>query len=79
VGLPLRIPYQPAVTLYVEINDSRTLEQKRALAKLMTAACVETLGCAPEDVAVRFRILNYENMARGGELLSDRHPTKVLG
>lgn len=66
-------PYYPAVTLYVEVNDSRTVDQKRTLARLLTEACVNVLGASPEDVSVRFRILNYENMARGGSLLSDRH------
>ena len=70
--------YDPAVTLYVEVNDSRTVDQKRALARLLTAVCVETLGAKPDDVSVRFRILNYENMARGGELLSDRAAAGTL-
>ncbi|MBI4277257.1 MAG: tautomerase family protein [Armatimonadetes bacterium] len=60
------------MTLYVEINDRRTLDQKRALARLLTDACVEVLGASPEDISVRFRILSYESMARGGEMLSDR-------
>jgi phenylpyruvate tautomerase PptA (4-oxalocrotonate tautomerase family) len=64
--------YYPAVTLYVEINDRRTLGQKRALARLLTDACVDVLGSASEDVSVRFRVLSYQNMARGGTLLSDR-------
>ncbi len=72
-------PYYPAVTLYVEVNDRRTLEQKRALARLLTQACVEVLGAGPEDVSVRFRILTYENMARAGELLSDRERRRQAG
>lgn len=62
----------PVVTLYVEINDKRTVDQKRSLARLLTEACVRVLGADPEDVSVRFRILSYENMARAGTLLSDR-------
>ncbi len=62
----------PVVTLYVEINDKRTVDQKRRLARLLTEACVQVLGADPEAVSVRFRILSYENMARGGRLLSDR-------
>jgi phenylpyruvate tautomerase PptA (4-oxalocrotonate tautomerase family) len=71
--VPVAAPHYPAVTLYVEINDRRTLGQKRALARLLTEACVDVLGADAEDVSVRFRILSYENMARGGALLSDRH------
>ena len=64
-------PY-PVVTLYVEINDRRTVDQKRSLARLLTEACARVLRADPEDVSVRFRILSYENMARAGTLLSDR-------
>ncbi len=64
-------PY-PVVTLYVEINDKRTIDQKRRLARLLTEACVQVLGADPEAVSVRFRILSYENMAHAGTLLSDR-------
>jgi phenylpyruvate tautomerase PptA (4-oxalocrotonate tautomerase family) len=70
---PVAAPHYPAVTLYVEINDRRTLGQKRDLARLLTEACVEVLDASPEDVSVRFRILSYDHMARGGALLSDRH------
>lgn len=72
--------YVPAATIYVEINDRRTLDQKRKLARLLTETCVEILGVTPEDVSIRFRILSYENMARGGMLLSDReHRGKAGG
>lgn len=62
----------PAVTVYVEINDQRTLAQKRRLAQLITEASADVLGADPENVSVRFRILSYEDMARAGTLLADR-------
>lgn len=68
----MAVSHYPVVTIYVEINDKRTLEQKRTLARLITNACVSELHADPEDVSVRFRILTYEHMARGGMLLSDR-------
>jgi phenylpyruvate tautomerase PptA (4-oxalocrotonate tautomerase family) len=67
--------YYPEVTLYVEVNDSRTIDQKRALAQLLTNVCLEVLRIAPDDVSVRFRILRHEDMARGGRLLVDRTAT----
>ena len=68
----MTVSHYPVVTIYVEINDKRTLDQKRRLARLITEASVGVLGADPEDVSVRFRILSYENMARAGTLLSDR-------
>lgn len=63
----------PAATVYVEINNRRTVAQKRALARLLTEACAEVLDASPDDVNIRFRILRFDDMAHGGELVSDRY------
>ncbi len=62
---------EPTVTLYADINDKRTVEQKRALAGVLVDACCQALDLTPKHVAVRFRVFSYQNMARGGVLLSD--------
>ena len=67
----------PVVTIYVEINDKRTIDQKRKLARLITDACADVLKADPEDISIRFRILSYENMVRAGTLLSDRLGTEL--
>ena len=72
----MTVAHYPVVTIYVEINDKRTLDQKRKLARLITDACTDVLNADPEDISVRFRILSYENMARAGTLLSERRGTK---
>jgi phenylpyruvate tautomerase PptA (4-oxalocrotonate tautomerase family) len=62
---------EPNVTLYCDLNDRRTIDQKRVLAKALVRACCDALDLDPQLVAVRFRSFSYENMARGGVLLSD--------
>lgn len=62
---------EPKVTLYADLNDRRSVQQKRVLAKALVEACSEALEVPPAHIAVRFRIFTYEDMARGGVLLAD--------
>ena len=59
-------------TLRVELFEGRTVEQKRALAKALTDACVGTLGGKAEAVEVIFYDIARHDWASGGELWSDR-------
>ena len=66
-------------TLRVELFEGRTAEQKRALAKELTDACVRVLGCSADGVDVLFsrdapRELVHRRRAlvgQGGEAESD--------
>lgn len=56
----------------VKIARGRSVEEKRALAKALTDAAVETLDVRPEWVTVLIEELDRTNWATGGELHSDK-------
>lgn len=59
-------------TLRVELFEGRTAEQKRALARELTEACVRVLGGSADGVDVLFHDIRRENWATGGVLWSDK-------
>ncbi len=63
-------------TLRVELFEGRTAEQKRALAKELTEACVRVLGGSADGVDVVFFDIRRDNWATGGVLWSDKVASK---
>ncbi len=59
-------------TIHVELFEGRTEEQKRAYAKALTEATVQTLGGSPEAVDVIFVDIKRSDWATGGVLWSDK-------
>jgi 4-oxalocrotonate tautomerase len=59
-------------TLRVELLEGRTVEQKRALAQELTAACVRVLGGSADGVDVLFYDIARQDWATGGVLWSDK-------
>ena len=59
-------------TIRVEMFEGRTAEQKRALVKALTQACVETIGAKPESVDIVLFDIKPTEWATGGELWSDK-------
>lgn len=59
-------------TLHVEFFEGRTVEQKRALARELTDACVRVLGGSADSVDVIFTDVKREDWATGGVLWSDK-------
>lgn len=56
----------------VTIGASRTLEQKRKLAELITRYAVEKVGIGRDDVSLMMYAIPLENMSfGGGKLVSD--------
>lgn len=56
----------------VTIGASRTLEQKRKLADLVTRYAVEKVGVSQDDVSLMMYAIPLENMSfGGGKLVSD--------
>jgi len=66
-------------TLRVELFEGRTAEQKAALARELTAACVKVLGGSPDGVDVLFYDVARSNWATGGTLWSEKAPAKPAG
>lgn len=64
-------------TLRVELFEGRSVEQKRALAKALTDACVDTLGGSADGVDVVFFEVARHNWATGGSLWSDKAPASA--
>lgn len=58
--------------IYVHAVDGRTLDQKRALVRDITAAVVTHFNVAPESVMVQIIESAKENKAKGGVLFSER-------
>lgn len=58
-------------TIRVEMFEGRSAEQKAALAKELTEACVRVLGSAPSGVDVLFFDIARQNWATGGVLWSE--------
>lgn len=59
-------------TIRVELFEGRTVDQKRALAKALTEATVQTLGGSPDAVDILFFDMKREDWATGGELWEDK-------
>jgi 4-oxalocrotonate tautomerase len=66
-------------TLRVELFEGRTPEQKAALAKELTDACVRVLGGSPGGIDVVFYDIKRGDWATGGQLWSQVAPTKPAG
>jgi 4-oxalocrotonate tautomerase len=52
--------------------EGRTPEQKQALVKAITEACVQTLGSPPESVDILLFDVPRQHWATGGQLWSER-------
>jgi 4-oxalocrotonate tautomerase len=59
-------------TIRVEMFEGRTPEQKQALVKAITEACVQTLGSPPESVDILLFDVPRQHWATGGQLWSER-------
>ena len=59
-------------TIRVEFFEGRTEEQKRAYAKALTEATVNTLGGSPESVDILFYDIKKSDWATGGVLWSNK-------
>jgi len=60
--------------IYVHAVEGRSIEQKRALVKDITAAVVNHFNVAAERVMVEIVETPRHNKAKGGVLFSDRAP-----
>jgi 4-oxalocrotonate tautomerase len=56
----------------VELFEGRSVEHKRALARALTEAVVQTLGGQPESVHIVFQDVARHDWATGGTLWSER-------
>ncbi len=56
----------------VDMLANRSDEQKRALARELTEACVRALGAAPDSVKVLLFDVPRAHWASGGVLFADR-------
>jgi len=61
-------------TLHVELFEGRTPQQKAALARALTDACVRVLGGNAGGVDVIFRDVARHDWATGGRLWSEDAP-----
>ncbi len=59
----------PLVT--INILEGRTVEQKRGMAKDVTAAIVKNIGCPATAVTITIVDLKKENISAGGILFCD--------
>jgi len=60
----------------IEMWEGRTVKQKRKLARAVTSAVVEAIGCPEEAVEIIIRDVPKINWATGGVLASDRFHEK---
>lgn len=58
--------------IYVHAVEGRTLDQKRALVRDITAAVVKNFNVPADSVMVQIVELAKENKAKGGVLFSER-------
>ena len=63
-------------TLRVELFEGRTVQQKAALARELTEACVRVLGSSADSVEVLFHDIARHDWATAGVLWSERTPVK---
>lgn len=66
-------------TLRVELFEGRSPQQKAALAKELTDACVRVLGGSADSVDVVFQDIARHDWATGGVLWSERATPKPAG
>jgi 4-oxalocrotonate tautomerase len=66
-------------TLRVELFEGRTSEQKAALAKELTDACVRVLGGSPGGIDIVFYDIKRSDWATGGQLWSQVPPAPPAG
>ena len=66
-------------TLRVVLFEGRTPQQKAALAKELTEACVRVLGGSPDAVDVLFFDMKRENWSTAGVLWSEKGTPKPAG
>jgi 4-oxalocrotonate tautomerase len=66
-------------TIRVELFEGRAPEQKAALAKELTEACVRVLGGSADGVDVVFQDVARHDWATSGVLWSDKVPPKPAG
>jgi 4-oxalocrotonate tautomerase len=64
-------------TIRVELFEGRTPQQKAALAKELTDACVRVLGGSGDAVDVIFCDVARQDWATGGVLWSEKGPPKT--
>mgnify|MGYP000614980061 CR=1 FL=1 len=64
-------------TLRVELFAGRTTEQKAALARELTQACVKVLGGDSAGVDILFYDVARHDWATGGELWSEKSTLKT--
>lgn len=62
-------------TIRIELFEGRTAEQKAALAREITEACVRVLGGSAASVDVLFYDIARSDWATGGVLWSQQQPT----
>lgn len=60
-------------TIRVEMFEGRTAEQKKALVKALTQACVDALGTKPDAVDVLLFDIKPSEWATGGVLWSEKN------
>jgi 4-oxalocrotonate tautomerase len=61
-------------TIRVEMFEGRSAEQKRALAKELTEACVRAIGTPAGSVDILFYDIAKQDWATGGTLWSEMPP-----
>ena len=61
-------------TIRIELFEGRMPEQKAALAREITDACVRVIGGSPDSVDILFYDLKRHDWATGGTLWSERAP-----
>lgn len=59
----------------VEIRSGRSLEQRRRFAQQVTEAAIEHLGARRDRVRIRFDEFAPEEVAMGGQLMSEQQPS----
>jgi 4-oxalocrotonate tautomerase len=62
----------PMPTIRIELFEGRTPQQKAALAREITEACVRVLGGKPDGVDILFYDIARHDWATGGQLWSDK-------
>ena len=55
----------------VELLAGRTVDQRRAFARAVTAAAVDELGARSQDVRILFEEVSADHVANGGVLASE--------
>jgi 4-oxalocrotonate tautomerase len=62
-------------TIQLMMASGRSEEQKRKLVKAVTEAVCSTIAVTPADVEIIILEVTADNLARGGQLVSDFEPT----